>query len=36
MLSTVQPLTHEKPLPPQFPEAESLVSQDTAGEHLTE
>ena len=36
MLSTVPLGTSEKPLPPAFPEAESLVSQDTAGEHPAE
>ena len=36
MLSTVPPETSEKPLPPGFPGAESLVSQDTAGEHPSE
>ena len=36
MLSTVPPETSEKPLPPAFPRAESLVSQDTAGEHPSE
>ena len=33
MLSTVPPETSKKPLPPGFPEAESFVSRDTAGEH---
>ena len=32
-LNTDLPETSEKPLPPGFPEAESLVSRDTAGEH---
>ena len=36
MLSTEPPETSEKPLPPAFPRAESLVSQDTAGEHPSE
>ena len=36
MLSTVPLETSEKPLPPGFLEAESLVSQDTAGEHPSE
>ena len=33
MLSTAPPETSEKPRPPGLPEAEPLVSQDTAGEH---
>ena len=32
-LSTEPPETSEKHLPPWFPEAEALVSRDTAGEH---
>ena len=32
-LSTEVPETSEQPLPPGFPEAESLFSRDTAGEH---
>ena len=33
MLITEPPETSEKHLPPRFPEAESLVSQDTPGGH---
>ena len=33
MLSTEPPETSEKPLPPVFPEVETLISQDTAGDH---
>ena len=33
MLSTEPPETSEKPLPPGFPEEETLVSRDTAGDH---
>ena len=36
MLSTEPPETSENPRPPEFPEAESLVSQDTAEEHPSE
>ena len=36
MLSTVPPETSEKPLLQGIPEAESLVSQDTAREHPSE
>ena len=34
-LSTEPPETSENPLPPGFPEAEFLVTRDTAGEHTS-
>ena len=32
-LSTEPPETSVKPVPPGFPEGETLVSRDTAGDH---